>query len=178
MFSLRPTLTRIVLKRISYKYKNGAFLSYCCCNNNRIFPKETKIDFSEQRMKLSNTVAGGSDSGFFHTYSEIFKTLSESTPVHYMQQSLIDIHNSTGLPWWATIVCSTILLRTTITLPLAVYQQVILSRLELIKYEMNDLVQELKTETTVAARMYDWDERTARSIYNHSVKSTRMIDIV
>lgn len=55
-------------------------------------------------------------------FSGIFKTLSESTLVKISQDSLLWMHDYTGLPWWSVIVLTTIMMRTAITLPLALYQ--------------------------------------------------------
>ena len=57
-----------------------------------------------------------------------YESLTDSTPVHLTEQLLISTHQATGLPWWATIVCTTLALRTAITLPLGAYQMVILSK--------------------------------------------------
>ncbi|XP_044753625.1 cytochrome c oxidase assembly protein COX18, mitochondrial [Coccinella septempunctata] len=169
MFSIKPLLRKSLLNQLSYKCK--ASLSYCCSNDKQLcVSKRNVVEYHSQRQ-ISNAVANSPDSNFFQYYSEIFRGLSESTPVLFIQKSLIDIHNYSGLPWWATIICSTVLLRATITLPLAIYQQIILARLELLKYEMNELVKELKKEATIATKMYKWDERTARNIYNYSLKS-------
>lgn len=55
-------------------------------------------------------------------FSGIFKILSESTPVKIAQDSLLWIHDFTGLPWWLVIVSTTIMMRTTVTLPFYFYQ--------------------------------------------------------
>lgn len=102
--------------------------------------------------------------------SGFFKTLSESTPVEYCQKFLINVHDVTGLPWWASIICSTVMLRSSITLPLAVYQNYIIAKLEMIKLEMDDIAKELKKETSIAVKMYNWDERTARITFKRSVE--------
>nr|CAH7739754.1 unnamed protein product [Callosobruchus chinensis] len=104
------------------------------------------------------------------TQTGIFKTLSESTPVEYVQKFLLTFHDTTGLPWWATIICTTVLLRTCVTLPLAAYQYYILAKIENLKGEMSEIVEELKKETTMAVKMYKWDEKTARSAYNRSLR--------
>ncbi|XP_050301264.1 cytochrome c oxidase assembly protein COX18, mitochondrial isoform X2 [Anthonomus grandis grandis] len=100
----------------------------------------------------------------------IFKTLSESTPVEYCQDFLVNFHAYTGLPWWATIILSTILIRSVVTVPLAIYQQSIAARLENLKLEMPDIANELKKEIGIAVRLYNWDERTARINYNRSIR--------
>lgn len=61
-------------------------------------------------------------SSFNETITNFWQGVSNSTPVAYFQDGLIKIHDFTGLPWWATIVISTFLFRTTIIFPLAVYQ--------------------------------------------------------
>ncbi|CAH2000404.1 unnamed protein product [Acanthoscelides obtectus] len=104
------------------------------------------------------------------TQTGLFKTLSESTPVEYVQKFLLTFHDTTGLPWWATIVCTTILLRTSVTLPLAAYQYYILAKIENLKGEMSLIVEELKKETNMAVKMYHWDEKTARGTYNRSLR--------
>lgn len=103
------------------------------------------------------------------TQSGIFKSISESAPVDFFKTCLVTVHDTSGLPWWATIICTTIALRTVITLPLAIYQNYILAKFENLHLEMPDIVKELKKETAVAVRMFDWDERTAKLHYNHAV---------
>jgi membrane protein insertase Oxa1/YidC/SpoIIIJ len=55
-------------------------------------------------------------------WTRVFMWLSESAPVGYAEDFLLFVHNSTGIPWWTTIVLTTVFLRTVVTLPLAVYQ--------------------------------------------------------
>ncbi|XP_056648698.1 cytochrome c oxidase assembly protein COX18, mitochondrial isoform X1 [Diorhabda sublineata] len=104
------------------------------------------------------------------TQTGIFKWISESTPVEYLQNFLLTMHDTTGLPWWATIVCTTVLLRTCVTLPLAVYQNYILAKLHNLQLEMPAIVEELKKETSIAVKMYNWDEKKAKMVYNRSIR--------
>lgn len=55
-------------------------------------------------------------------FSGIFKAISESAPVKITQDSLLLVHDYTGLPWWSVIILTTIMMRTTVTLPLFLYQ--------------------------------------------------------
>lgn len=103
------------------------------------------------------------------TVTGIWHSLSQSAPVAYMQHGMINLHDLTGLPWWATIVLTTVGLRTLVTLPLAVYQNKILTRLEQISLEMPEIVKELKAETAFAMKKFNWTEKEARIMYNHSV---------
>ncbi|KFB47041.1 AGAP005624-PA-like protein [Anopheles sinensis] len=104
------------------------------------------------------------------TVTSIWQSISQSTPVAYVQHGMIDFHDFTGLPWWATIILATVGLRTFVTLPLAIYQNKILARLEKISLEMPDIIKELKMETAYAIKKFNWSEKEARIMYNHSLK--------
>ncbi|XP_040155088.1 cytochrome c oxidase assembly protein COX18, mitochondrial isoform X3 [Anopheles arabiensis] len=104
------------------------------------------------------------------TVAGFWQTLSQSAPVAYVQQGMINLHDLTGLPWWATVILTTVGLRTLVTLPLAVYQNKILARLEQISLEMPELIKELKAETAYAMKKFNWTEKEARIMYNHSLK--------
>lgn len=55
-------------------------------------------------------------------FNGMFKAISESEPVKITQDSLLWIHDYTGLPWWSIIVLTTVMMRTTVMLPLSFYQ--------------------------------------------------------
>lgn len=57
-----------------------------------------------------------------------YNSLAESGPVHLCEQYLTGVQQLTGLPWWLSIVISTVMVRTLITLPLATYQLVIIAK--------------------------------------------------
>ncbi|XP_049831650.1 cytochrome c oxidase assembly protein COX18, mitochondrial [Schistocerca gregaria] len=100
----------------------------------------------------------------------VLKFLSESSPVLFAQENLVFLHDLTCLPWWATIISSTIILRTAVTLPLAVYQNHVLARYENILQEMPAIVKELKAETAYAVKKFQWTEKQARVVYNRSLR--------
>ncbi|XP_065345864.1 cytochrome c oxidase assembly protein COX18, mitochondrial-like isoform X1 [Cloeon dipterum] len=99
-----------------------------------------------------------------------FQSLADSYPVQQTQSLLESIHEVSGLPWWASIGLTTVLLRTTITLPLTVYQHKIFARLENIRQEMKDLLPEMKAETAIAIKKFNWDEKQAKSAFSRSMK--------
>ncbi|XP_029676642.1 cytochrome c oxidase assembly protein COX18, mitochondrial [Formica exsecta] len=103
-------------------------------------------------------------------FSGIFRTLSESALVKFTQDSLLWMHDYTGLPWWSVIVLTTIMTRTAITLPLSLYQQYIFAKLENLKSEMDEIVKEMKIETNYGIHKYNWSKEYARRLYNHSMK--------
>ncbi|XP_073843870.1 cytochrome c oxidase assembly protein COX18, mitochondrial [Musca autumnalis] len=107
------------------------------------------------------------DAGFF---ASMYQSLSSSTPVMMMQEGLIEIHDFTGLPWWLSIVTSTILFRSLVTLPLTVYQHKITARLENISLEMPAIVEELKKEAAMAMKKFQWTEQHTKLVYQRSIR--------
>lgn len=62
--------------------------------------------------------------------SSWYESIADSTPVYLTEQLLVSTQQMTGLPWWASIVCTTLTLRTAITLPLGIYQSVIIAKVQ------------------------------------------------
>lgn len=107
---------------------------------------------------------------YTETVASIYADISNSALVHFFQQNLINFHELTGLPWWLTIIVTTILLRSVVTLPLAIYSNKIMVRLELISLEMNEIVKGLKGETALAMHKFKLTEQQARLLYIRSFK--------
>lgn len=99
-----------------------------------------------------------------------WSSVSSSAPVSFMQESITLLHDMSGLSWWSTIIVSTVLLRGTITFPLAIYQTKILAKVEKLGEEMPAIVNELKAETKLAIKKFKWSENQARTMYNRSLK--------
>uniref|UniRef100_A0A1B0DQC0 Membrane insertase YidC/Oxa/ALB C-terminal domain-containing protein n=1 Tax=Phlebotomus papatasi TaxID=29031 RepID=A0A1B0DQC0_PHLPP len=107
---------------------------------------------------------------YAESVSKLWMSLSNSVPVAYFQEGLIKLHDSTGLPWWGSIILSTVLLRTAVTVPLTIYQNKIMARIEMITQEMPEIAKELKRETAIAMKQFNWTEREAKIMYAHSLK--------
>lgn len=134
----------------------------------RLTPNSNKT-FRNAPSFIRNVSFYGAVQSLSETQASFFKTLSESAPVGHFQNFLLTVHDYTGLPWWATIIGTTIALRTVITLPLAIHQHYIVAKIENLNLEMVDIVEELKREMAVAIRMYNWDEKTAKYHYKRAV---------
>lgn len=104
------------------------------------------------------------------SYQNFWDSVSNSAPVNFVQDSLVQFHDFSGLPWWSSIVVSTILIRGAITFPLAIHQAKNLAKFEKVTEEMPALVKELKVETVHAMKKFKWNEKQARIMYNHSLK--------
>ncbi|CAG8606351.1 3974_t:CDS:2, partial [Dentiscutata heterogama] len=63
------------------------------------------------------------------------------------------VQNSTGLPWWATIIFTTIILRSIFTLPVAIYQQKSYARLLKAQPLINSCIEKLKHKVARKSRM-------------------------
>jgi len=103
-------------------------------------------------------------------FQGLYSSLSESTPVLKSQQLLELIHDQSHLPWWATIIASTVALRLLITFPLSAYQHYIFGKVENLKPEMDLLVKELKRETAIAIKKFQWTEKQTKLVFNRSAK--------
>lgn len=57
-----------------------------------------------------------------------YEALATSAPVQGTEQMLLCAHTVTGLPWWGSILLTTVALRGAVTLPLAAYQHYILAK--------------------------------------------------
>lgn len=76
----------------------------------------------ESHVRSLSGVGGDSGAGGW------YNSLSHSEPVHLCEQFLVGVQQVSGLPWWLSVVMATISVRTFITLPLAVYQLLIISK--------------------------------------------------
>lgn len=104
------------------------------------------------------------------TFASIYTELSNSSAVHFFQQNLIHLHDYSGLPWWSTIVLSTVLLRTITTFPLAVYTAKISARIEMIATEMPAIAKAAAMEVEIAKRQFNWSEKYAKRAYEVTMK--------
>jgi len=71
------------------------------------------------------------------TFDSIVLKVASSPAVHFIEDSLASIHDSVGLPWWATIMLSTAAARTLIVLPAHITQQKVASKRMIIAKEMS-----------------------------------------
>lgn len=57
-----------------------------------------------------------------------YAAAADSAPVHLAEDFLVHLQQASGLPWWLSIAAGTLAVRTLVTLPLAAYQMVIISK--------------------------------------------------
>ncbi|XP_054002642.1 cytochrome c oxidase assembly protein COX18, mitochondrial isoform X2 [Hylaeus anthracinus] len=100
----------------------------------------------------------------------IIRSISESFPIECIMDALRAIHHSTGLPWWLTIILTTVLSRTCITLPLTIHQHQIMAKIENLQIEMKAVADRLKMETKMAVATAGWSSAHATSVYNNFIR--------
>jgi len=74
------------------------------------------------------------------------------------------------MSWIGAVLCGTFLIRTFVGLPIAVFQQKSVAKLESLKPEFQKLGNDLKMETAIAVKKFGWDEKTARTRFKRSYK--------
>ncbi|XP_015110629.1 cytochrome c oxidase assembly protein COX18, mitochondrial [Diachasma alloeum] len=103
-------------------------------------------------------------------YEGMTKILVDSPPIEFIQNHLIILHSTLGLPWWATIVLLTCTAKTLITLPSALYQQHILAKSANLKWEMDEIVDDLKRDANYRVQVLGYTEDEARALYNKAFR--------
>lgn len=101
-----------------YSILHHSWWTFTGDRNINSIPSATRVHPHYQIRQIS----GQSGVEIAGAWPRVFLWLSESPPVAYAQDLLLFLHNSTGLPWWTTIILATVFLRTVVTLPLAFYQ--------------------------------------------------------
>lgn len=99
-----------------------------------------------------------------------YESVADSGPVHLTEQLLIFSQQSTGLPWWISIICTTLTLRTAITLPLSIYQNTIIGKVEALQKEIAELARRLSYEISVKAKEKGWSEKTCRYHFKKNLR--------
>ena len=72
--------------------------------------------------------------------------------VHLAQSFLQNVHDHSHLPWWAVVLGSTFALRAAVTLPLAIHQQKVLAKIELLMPTLKEYQEAVKHNVIVKCR--------------------------
>ncbi|XP_028816242.1 cytochrome c oxidase assembly protein COX18, mitochondrial [Denticeps clupeoides] len=99
-----------------------------------------------------------------------YEGLADSSAVHLTEGLLVSAQSATGLPWWASIAVTTVALRTVITLPLGVYQSLIIAKVEALQVEIAQLAKRLHYEVSVRTKEKGWTQKTARYQFKKNLR--------
>ena len=72
--------------------------------------------------------------------------------IHVAENYFQTLHSLTHMPWWAVILTSTVALRSCITLPLAVYQNRIIAKMELLLPTLKEYQEAVQHNLVVKCR--------------------------
>lgn len=107
---------------------------------------------------------------FVEFTQRLYIGISESKLVAIFQDLLLTVHSTTGLPWWATIIITSVLVRSAITLPLSIYQNYIIAKVENLTLEMPNIAKEVHAETARAKQYFDWTEEKASFTFKKAMR--------
>lgn len=162
---------------------SGSLLGYGDCggvynDKNVYFGNVEQSKYSLFRTQNRSFSAQSSLDSVVQSYAHIFKSLSESTVVQCAQNMVIMIHDQSGLPWWASIMLTTVLIRSLVTLPLSLYQNYVLAKLAHVSIEMTEIAKEAARETTIAVKQFQWTEAQAKLAFRRAMKKqwTKLIE--
>lgn len=128
--------------------------------NSVCYPTFSKCQKNASYSSASNTLAE----------SPLYNALADTYLIRTCQDCFLDLHDSTGLPWWGTIVTATVIARTVVTLPLATYQHYIFSKIENLNLELKDVAKELARETKLAQHKFNLTEKQSSQLFKLSIK--------
>ncbi|XP_069488421.1 cytochrome c oxidase assembly protein COX18, mitochondrial isoform X2 [Ambystoma mexicanum] len=99
-----------------------------------------------------------------------YESMADTAPVHLAETMLLGLHELTGLPWWANIICASVALRTTITLPLSVYQMYVIAKVENLQPEIDILAKQLRYEVSVYGKQQGWSDKMAKFHFRKNLR--------
>lgn len=114
------------------------------------------------------SVSGGGGGG--DAAAGWYGSVAHSAPVHLAEDFLVHLQQVSGLPWWLSIAVGTLSVRTLITLPLAAYQMVIISKVEVLQVEISELAKRLRYEVSVRARERGWTDKQSRFQFQKNLR--------
>nr|XP_054773858.1 cytochrome c oxidase assembly protein COX18, mitochondrial-like [Lytechinus pictus] len=107
------------------------------------------------------TISGG---------EEATSSIYVPTPTEKCYELLEYIHDNAGLPWWLTILATTILLRGVVVFPFAVWQQMIFARIENAQPMINAYVEQIKQQLAILAKEKGWSQRHMAKVFTTEVR--------
>ncbi|XP_044220658.1 cytochrome c oxidase assembly protein COX18, mitochondrial isoform X1 [Thunnus albacares] len=117
------------------------------------------------RVRSASGGGGGGDAA-----AGWYGSVAHSAPVHLAEDFLVHLQQVSGLPWWLSIAVGTLSVRTLITLPLAAYQMVIISKVEVLQAEISELAKRLRYEVSVRARERGWTDKQSRFQFQKNLR--------
>ncbi|GLG96515.1 uncharacterized protein GBIM_03473 [Gryllus bimaculatus] len=154
-----------------YKNESAGFSSKPLSERVIVFPLSVMTNLSGSKSTVLHISARNfSEQIDISGQGWLYKGMYDSPPVLYAQELLLHVHDISCMPWWATIVMTTVVLRTTVTFPLALYQNYILAKLDILQLQLKEISKEMGRETSLAVKKFNWTEKQAKAVYIRSMK--------
>ncbi|XP_037116671.1 cytochrome c oxidase assembly protein COX18, mitochondrial isoform X1 [Syngnathus acus] len=112
---------------------------------------------------LRHVSSGGADPGWY-------EQAALSAPVRLAEDFLIQVQQTSGLPWWLSIAFSTLTIRTLVTLPLAAYQMRVLAKVEALQTEIATLAERLRYQVSLRASERGWTDKQSRFQFRKNLR--------
>lgn len=103
------------------------------------------------------------------------RELSSDVPyaaIHVAERFYEGVHHYTHLPWWAVIACCTVALRSLITLPLAVHQNKMLAKMELLTPTLKEYQEAVQHNVIIKCRRENVPYEIANKRVQKEVRET------
>merc|ERR1719369_821867 len=108
------------------------------------------------------------------TLESLYSKLISLPSVHYIEDTLANMHDNMGLPWWATIMLSTGVMRLILTLPAHITQQKVMAKRYLMTEELNNqLLPALEKATNRHVVLNKWSKKKATDNYRIMARKIR-----
>ena len=135
-------VSRPVISRLTFHPTNSNIVScryassiHCINHHNSYKKRLLQGDLRHQHFSISHRGVATEPSA-----GELEHVVA-AEPVQLAQTVFEQCHTLTGLPWWGTIIATTLCLRLALTLPLAIYSKHISAKVERIQPELIQLAQ-------------------------------------
>lgn len=187
MHFLRYTSGRVETHVAQFCSSSKCFSPFLRPSSIRFF--HNKLDYPADKLLLQNYVVGAhrltSNNYVRHIStsphlssnndnSSIVSFITESNVVHTIQDILVKFHDVTGLSWWATVIISTLAVRTIFLLPLAIHQHYISAKLEEVNKSLDtDVKAEITKQVNDLSKKNNWDSKTMSQIYKKMTRERR-----
>lgn len=96
--------------------------------------------------------------------------------IHIAENSFQALHSLTHLPWWGVVIVATVVLRSALTLPLAVHQNRIIAKMELLLPTLKEYQEAVKHNVVVKCRRENLPVEEANRRLRKAVRKTVLID--
>ena len=123
-------------------------------------PLHWRSTLTEQRRQTSSTGAA-------------YLLSPDSPPLYFTQQCLETIHAFSHAPWWVVILGGTAVLRALVTLPLAVHQNKLVAKIELLQPTVKMMTESLRHRVTIECRRAGMSAEEAEKRFKKQVLRLR-----